>query len=63
MLAARAKMTKSAFISAYTVMASHPGSTGKDVAPCKVMVALLKLALTMNSGIVSRGSFFSQKEV
>ena len=40
MLAARAKIIKSAVISAYTVMASHPGSTGEVVAPCKVMAGL-----------------------
>ena len=58
MPAARAKTTKTAFISAYTVMASHPGATGEVVAPCKVMVvALIQLALTMNFGIVSRSQF------
>ena len=54
MLAARAKITKRAFISAYTVMASHPGSTGEVVAPCKVITGHLQLALTMNAGLVSR---------
>ena len=38
----------------YTVMASHPGSTGEVVPPYKVMAGLVQLALTMNAGIVSR---------
>ena len=43
---------KSALISAYTVVASHPGSTGEVVASCKVEADLLQLALTMNAVLV-----------
>ena len=59
-----AKIAKSAFISAFTVIASNPGSTGEVVAPCKVMAGLLHRALTMKSGLVSRSRVhFSQKDI
>ena len=54
MLPARAEITKGAYFSAYSVMASHPSSAGEVATPFKGMAGLLQLALDMNAGLVSR---------